>query len=497
MTDRPGTGPSPTAEETTGGGDPLFRHDQDAVAPDAPAPRDPVRRAACVAHLTEFLGDAYTVLTERVSTGIQLDLLVFRPTEAVPHVTIVTAGMSDLPMNTPPGLRGDRLELMLGVPAAWPGIDPLDADLLADPTSYWPIRLLKDLARIPSTYDSFLTWGHTVVDDESALFPPGSPYSGAIVGPPVGYPADLMRAQTPVGEVEVLAVFPLTPEEMAYKVAVPGGGDALLDRLMDARVRAVVQHNRPSAVPGPPPWSVHLLMTGTPRHLGDVLDQAVPNRAAVFAEDRLLEGVVPVDDEDAVRLRLFRGQLRAAQLADDAASSPQREAVLPAVETHRSVVTLTPEKEGDGSPVMAVMALVAMLAERSDIAAVWLPHQRHVTTAGQFAEDLDGAAVVTYRVHPTEVPEGQAVITRGFAALGGREVMFSDPDRSHERLTTRLQGALASTGDDGDRVPRAGQRLRYVSSRYELVEDSHPLTREPVLAMVRPRSRGRGLFGRG
>jgi hypothetical protein len=271
-----------------------------------------------------------------------------------------------------------------------------------------------------------------------------------------------------------------------------------MDRLMDTPVLAVAERERPSVVSGAPPWSVHLLINSNPRHLGDVLEEAVPARAAMFAEDRLMEGVVPAADDDAVRFRLFRGHLAAEQLFEDALKSPEAEAVLPAVKDHRAVLTLTPEKDGDGSPFMAVMAMVSMLTDRADVTAVWLPHQQHATTAEQFAKDLDGGTIVTYRVHPSEVPQGKAVITRGFAALGGREVMFADPDRTHERLTNRLQGALASMDGDGDRVPTAGQQLKYVASRYQLVESTHPVTGESVLEMVKAtKDKGRGLFRRG
>ncbi|WP_154792589.1 suppressor of fused domain protein [Occultella kanbiaonis] len=486
----------PRPAPTTRGGDPVFEHAPAGITPSAPAPRDEVRRTAALAHLTEFLGDDHTVLTEKVSAGIHLDVLVFRPSEEVPYVTLVTAGMSDVPMNTPATPGGDRMELMIGLHPGWPGIDPLDAGLLADPANFWPIKLLKDVARIPSTYDSYVAWGHTIADDHGDLFAPGGPYTGAIVGPPVGYLAQIMRAPTPAGEIDYLAVFPLRPEEMAYKIAVPGGGDALLDRLMDARVLAVAERDRPGVVAGPPPWSVHLLLSSRPDHLGEVLDQAVPNRAAQFAKERRQEGVVPVGDAESVRLRLFRGRLTATALSEDGGAGPLRESVLPAVAEHAGVVTLTPERDGDGDPLMAVMAMATMLTERNDVIAVWLPHQQHVTTAEQFRKDAGGGAVVTYRVHPSEVPEGRAVITRGFAALGGREVLFRDPNRTHKRLTTRLQGALASTGDAGDRAPRAGQQLKYVGSRYELVEAAHPLTQEPVLELVRSAKR-RGFFGRG
>ena len=104
--------------------------------------RDPVRRAAFEAHLTEFLGDRFTVLSERTSRHIHLDVYVFAPSQAVPHVTLVTAGMSDLAMPVPGSDAQLRMELMLGLPHGWPGLDPLEGETLAQEENFWPLRLL-------------------------------------------------------------------------------------------------------------------------------------------------------------------------------------------------------------------------------------------------------------------------------------------------------------------------------------------------------------------
>lgn len=477
---------------------PVFDHrdDRPTTSADPVAPRDEVRRRACEAHLTEFLGDDFDLLTEKVSIGIHLDLYVFRPIKQFPYVTLVTSGLADLAMNAPEELT-DRIELLLAVPTGWPGIDPLDSDLLSDEANYWPIRMLKDIARIPSTYGSFLTWGHTIVDEDRALFAPDSPFNGAIVGPPIGYPPPLMRAVTPAGEVDFLAVFPTTQAEMDFKVATPGGGQALIDRFTENKVTAVIEPNRPSVVSGAPPWSVHILMRDRADHLGQVLDEALPNRAAALAEDRVEESAIPVADEQEVRVRVSRG-VTAEQLGSDGAHSPLADQVAAAIGEHRGMVTLTPVGGRDGQQFSSVMALAAMLAERSDALAVWLPAQEYVTTAEQFAQDvMHGDDPVTFRVHPTQAPAGStAVITRGLAALGGREVLMRDDAMTHADLTRRVKSALHKVDEARFTAPEADQQLRYGFSKFVLREGPHPVTGEPVLEMTPPEKKKRGLFGR-
>lgn len=478
---------------------PVFDHrdDRPTTGADPVAPRDEVRRRACEAHLTEFLGDDFDLLSEKVSVGIHLDLYVFRPIEEFPYLTLVTSGLADLAMNAPDGLA-DRMELLLALPTGWPGIDPLDRDLLSDEANYWPIRLLKDIARIPSTYDSFLTWGHTILDEDRALFAPNLPFNGAIVGPPIGYPPPMMRAVTPVGEVDYLAVFPTTPAEMDFKVATPGGGEALIDRFLDDGVTAVIDPNRPSVVDGPPPWSVHVLMRDRADHLGQVLDESLPNRAAALAEDRTEESVIPVADEQEVRLRVSR-PVAAEQLTRDGANSPLSGQVAAAISDHRGILTLTPVGGRSGKKFSSVVSLAAMVAERSDALAVWLPAQEYVTTAEQFVQDvMHGDDPVTFRVHPTEAPAGStAVITRGLVALGGREVLMRDDRMTHEDLTRRVTHVLNELDQARFIAPEADQQAKYGFSKFVLKEGTHPITGEPVLEMVPPEKKKRGLFKRG
>ena len=68
-------------------------------------------------------------------------------------------------MNVPEELveyKLERAELAIALPADW----KLDQESMKDEKWYWPIRLLKSLARLPINCDSWLGHGHTVENRE-------------------------------------------------------------------------------------------------------------------------------------------------------------------------------------------------------------------------------------------------------------------------------------------------------------------------------------------
>ena len=64
-------------------------------------------------------------------------------------------------MNAPKELaeyKLERAELVIALPADW----KLNQESMQDERWYWPIRLLKALARLPIYNDTWLAWGHTM-----------------------------------------------------------------------------------------------------------------------------------------------------------------------------------------------------------------------------------------------------------------------------------------------------------------------------------------------
>ncbi|MFC7430794.1 MULTISPECIES: suppressor of fused domain protein [unclassified Agrococcus] len=203
-----------------------------------------------VQHLRRHLGEPSTMLAEAVPDELRIDLVVFPPTDERPFVTLATVGMSALPMHVPSELAEHaRQELLIGVPADWPGLADGLADVegaLQDEDAYWPIRLVKGLARYPRRSSTWVSWGHTV--PSGSPFHEGVPFSTALIGPPLGLPTSIMAAQTAVGRVSYLAVLPITDAEMQHATATAGGSDDLIDRLQAAGVTIAVDPGRASVV---------------------------------------------------------------------------------------------------------------------------------------------------------------------------------------------------------------------------------------------------------
>ncbi|MVA77737.1 hypothetical protein GC722_17205 [Auraticoccus sp. F435] len=460
---------------------------------------------ARVEHLRSFLGEPVR-LVEDVHDGVRFDVLLFPPTGRVPHATLVTDGLSDVGRRRGGGSgRGGeqelvRSELLLGLPAGWPGTDASDGSLLEAPASSWPVTVLRETARLSLDEERALEWGTTVGGPEFRdLVPAGVPFGGVLVGPPLAYPGDLALASTPVGEVRYHGALLVTPDELDHALAVPYGSSGLLERLWQAGVSAVVDPGRAGVVDGPPPWTVHVLLGDSPDHLGQVLDHDLPALSAALAEDRATSYLMPLD-EVSVQLRLT-GPMDVHRVLQDAGWTDADAPLHDAVPTHRRTVELAPVGGRGLEALVAVLALVRILAERRHVVAVWLPQQGHLATPQRLVQEMDDIDV-SFRVHPfVEVPD--TVTTRGLEALGGLEVRFTAPRLSAEDRRRRLRRVLQSRPESRDMVlPAAGQRGRHGFSRYALVEAVDPRTAERYLELVDggwrgrfDRQRGRGPSG--
>lgn len=213
-----------THERSPGGSD-ILRHQ--ATAGDGQvADADDAR---LVAHLARTIGAPVTVWHELVSDRVHVDVHVVPPSAERPWLTLVTSGMSARPMTLPADMPDAdtwrHAELCLLLPPDW----PLERPALDDERNYWPIRLLKTLARLPHEYRTWLGWGHSIPNGNPArTYAPDTQLSGALIIPPNGEREDFFVVDgAPV--LHIFQVLPVTAAEMAYKLE--HGLDPLLDKL--------------------------------------------------------------------------------------------------------------------------------------------------------------------------------------------------------------------------------------------------------------------------
>ena len=195
-------------------------------------------------HIQSTFGVFDQVLHELDSPDIHVDICVVPPSERRNYYTLVTMGMGAHRMNVPKELaeyKLERAELAIALPPDW----KLDKDSLKEKRWYWPVGLLKVLARLPISNDTWLGFGHTM--EKQSPFAEDTELCAAILTGPQDMDLDTCGEVCilPGGEeVNFYQVLPLYREEMEYKLE--HDADALLERL--AAVSFVVCPDRPSCL---------------------------------------------------------------------------------------------------------------------------------------------------------------------------------------------------------------------------------------------------------
>lgn len=195
-------------------------------------------------HIQSTFGAFDQVLHELDSPDIHVDICVVPPSERRNYYTLVTMGMGAHRMNVPKELaeyKLERAELAIALPPDW----KLDEDSMQEQRWYWPIGLLKVLARLPISNDTWLGFGHTM--EKQSPFAEDTELCAAILTGPQDMDLDTCGEVCilPGGEeVNFYQVLPLYREEMEYKLE--HDADALLERL--AAVSFVVCPDRPSCL---------------------------------------------------------------------------------------------------------------------------------------------------------------------------------------------------------------------------------------------------------
>ncbi len=198
--------------------------------------------------LDEFICDMFgsykNVFHELVSPDIHLDVCIVDPTEEDPYYKLVTMGAGAYAMDIPEKWRGyglERAEYVIYLPKDWDLGSSAEED-------YWPIRTLKNTARLPILCNTWLGYGHTVQSDED-----GSPYASN-----TGFNSIVLKfGENRKGDVRLILpngktvnfyeIVPLYPEELAYKME--NGADALFEKMDEKGIRyRIVDVHRENAL---------------------------------------------------------------------------------------------------------------------------------------------------------------------------------------------------------------------------------------------------------
>jgi hypothetical protein len=191
--------------------------------------------------------EAQTVLHEIISDLVHIDVHVSQPTPERPFYTLFTTGMADLPMTVPDGQEQYRYaELMICLPSDWP-MPATGQATTGDTAYYWPIGILKFLARFPHEYKTWLCEGHTLPNgDPPAPFDDSTQLCCALLAPPLTIPRDGHQVRIREDKlIHFYAVLLIHKTEMELKLA--KGVNALFDALDRKKVNEILDPARPPA----------------------------------------------------------------------------------------------------------------------------------------------------------------------------------------------------------------------------------------------------------
>lgn len=194
---------------------PILRHQ--AAKPFEFAIGDSANIEAIDAHIEKHIGKVDTVFHELISDKVHIDIHIVAPTAERPYYTLVTSGMSDRAMTTPPGAEDfAHAELCLCLPPDW----PMGDEAWKNNDNYWPVRALKFLARFPHDFGTWLSYGHTIPNGNPAEpVADNTRFSSFVLLTPMLAPDAFHELKLAEGKsIRFFALVPLYDAELAAKM---------------------------------------------------------------------------------------------------------------------------------------------------------------------------------------------------------------------------------------------------------------------------------------
>ncbi len=239
-------GTAPETEEYTPGGSAVYRYQTPENSGFRPPEEVCVSTEAVEAHMGEiFPGWEGFVYHELLSDLVHIDVHVLHAPKG-DCTLLYTTGMSDLPMSLPEEITDPEewkyAELYMLLPGDWDlgRAGSSSGDLPYE--RFWPIQMLKFLARFPHEYKTWLGWGHTI--------PNGPDYAPVCDG--LGFGGAVLDSLSLVPElttedgktIRFYMLIPAYKEEIEYKLKY--GMEGLSRRFSEGKLPIVLDVHRPN-----------------------------------------------------------------------------------------------------------------------------------------------------------------------------------------------------------------------------------------------------------
>jgi hypothetical protein len=242
----------PDESETSESGQPILRHGA------ANKPFTPVSGSesaeAIDRHMTSCIGKPAYVYHEIASHLVHVDVHVIPPSAPFNFYTLVTSGMSDLPMKLSPQAFAANItpyaEVMMCLPPDWPfptepyHTTPQEND--GENHWYWPVRWLRFMARFPHEHDTWFGFGHTMPNgDPPQPLAPDTKLCAMLLLPSLSVPKAMWDLDDNGKRITFFALWPIYAEELELKLK--EGTDPLIKKFEQFQITDLVKLDRPNA----------------------------------------------------------------------------------------------------------------------------------------------------------------------------------------------------------------------------------------------------------
>lgn len=193
-------------------------------------------------HLDKFFENSkeIEVFHEIESEVIHSDIYLIKANKDRPFNILLSCGMSALPMNVPEDIDASKFaEVMMLLPPDW----NLKYESFEDERNYWPIRILKEMSKLPHLESTWLGYGHTFGHSpEEIEFAKGVGFNSVILLESIELSREFSLIKTRKKTVEIFTVIPLYNEELEFKMEF--GISALLEKFEEFGLKEIVQVGR-------------------------------------------------------------------------------------------------------------------------------------------------------------------------------------------------------------------------------------------------------------
>lgn len=187
--------------------------------------------------VTDHIGEFDTIFHEIVSPDLHIDIIPVFPSEKRDYYTLITMGMGGYSMPVPSNYgRMNRTEIAIRLPKDW------NIQSTNEGKWYWPIRMLKILARMPYNEKSWLGLYHDI--DFGDSFSEDTELCGVMLD---FFDKDI--APLTLGNGDQLVIYnaiPIYRSEMKFKNV--ENAQALIEKMNDAILHGPLNIHRDSVV---------------------------------------------------------------------------------------------------------------------------------------------------------------------------------------------------------------------------------------------------------